>query len=229
MASFLDLVNLVLDEIDEDQLTTVSFASEADASIRRVKNYIRMKYRELFFERQDWSWARLHQTLSTVAGVATYTLDAQTDYQRLQSVYLPGEPPVELVPYQEYLRKVQEFQGVITGRPYLATVLNDQLVLFPTPAEAYTVNVIGSKIYTELMAWDHVPALPDNMIHVLFYHATYLAKLHDNEADANVWLAEYMKALQALRNSESNNHKGYAMIPEDETTTAEYYHTELLQ
>lgn len=227
--NFLNLVNMVLDEIDADQLTSVTFSTSTEADVRRVKNYINLIYRQIFFERQDWSWARLFQTETTVPGTAAYTLDASTDYERIQAVYISAEPPMELLPYQEYIRKYQTYQSDATAKPFVATVFNGQLLLYPTPSDAYTVNVVGSKIFSELSAYDDTPYLPDSMRHVLFYGATFMAKAHDNEADSQLWNGLYVDALQKLRNSEGNNHKGYAMIPEEETVTAEYYETILLE
>lgn len=227
--NFLDLVNNVLDEIDEDQLDSATFVTSTDASIRRAKRYINSVYRELFFERQDWSWVREFQTITTVDGTPAYDLSATTDTERIHAAFLSNEPPLELIPYEEYIRKYQETQTDGRGKPFLATIYNGQLKLYPTPADTYTVNVINSKKFNKLNAYDDEPYLPDGKRHVLWYGATWMASLHDREADADRWKGLYTKAVQQLRGSEGNNHKGYAIIPEEETVTSEYYESILLE
>lgn len=231
--NFLSLVNHVADEVDENNLTSLTFTTDSSAVYRRIKNYINAIYREVFLSRTDWSWARLKQNFSTTANTFEYglgTLNAQTDYERISVVNVSNEAPVELLSYQEFSRKYGESQGLVTGKPYVAYVLDGKLCLFPTPDAAYTVNVIGQKLFSELSAFDDEPLIPEGKRHVLVDGALWRAKLHEREAgESQAYAQVYQRGLQLLRDSEGNNHKGYAIIPEEETITEEYLETILLE
>jgi len=227
--NFLGLVNEVMDEIDEGQLTSSTFTTETSNEFRRVKNYINNAYREIFFERPDWSWSRLFTTLTTSAGTNSYNLHATADTESVFLVQINGEAPMEVLPYQEAFRRHSEFSTTVTGQPYVAYVFNSQLYLFPTPGGAYTVNYACKKIFSALSDYDDEPYLPEGKRHVLVYHAIWRARLHDNEPDADKFYNLYLKALQNLRNAEAQNHRGHSMIPEDETVYAEHDQIILLE
>jgi len=227
--NFLGLVNEVMDEIDEGQLTSDTFPTETSSEFRRVKNYINRIYREVFFERADWSWARLYTTLTTSAGTNAYSLHATADTESVFLVQVNGEVPMEILPYQEAFRRHGEFTTTVTGQPYVAWGFNGQLYLFPTPGGVYTINYACKKIFSALTDYDDEPYIPEGKRHVLVYGAIWLARLHDNEPDAKMFYDLYQRALQSLRNAEDQNSRGHSMVPEDETVYAEHDQIILLE
>lgn len=232
---FRQICNFVLARIDESRLDDqAAFDAETSNEFYRTKEDVNNIYRELFDEKVDWSWAQLVDSFTTVDGQRAYSkgggatnLDTLTDLQNLFMVQVGTDPTMEVISYQEFKRKYGQYEGTTTGKPYVAYVLNDELYLYPTPDDAYTVNYISKKVFSELSAHDDEPLIPDAKRDVLCWGALWLTKQHENEATFE--FQQYQKRLQAIRNSEGNNHKGFAMIPEDETVTAEYQQIILLE
>lgn len=232
--TFKDLVNQLLDEVDEDQVSTVE-GTGISSETRRCKSYLNLVYRQLFMLKPDWSWARHKDSFVTVGAQQAYTtgagaddLDTVTDMEKIHAVWLANEPALELLSYTEAKRKYGEFEGTTTGKPFMAYVLDNSLYLYPTPDQAYTVNYVASKVFLELTTDAQEPYLPDGKRHVLYLGALahLLRKEGENYSDV---FALYQQAIQELRGSEMKNHKGYAIVPEEETVTADYYESILLE
>lgn len=231
---YLAIVNLLLDEVDEQQLTTTSFSTSTEAVVRRLKNYVNLVYRAIFQERIDWSWARLKDSFVTVTSQTGYELGTDpedlnvlTDLEKIHYVQIQGEPTMELLEFNEFKRKYGQYETTTTGKPFVAYVLDSKLYLYPTPDDVYTVEYVSGKVFAELSDHDDEPYIPDSKRDVLFWGALVHAKGYENELSVEPQM--YQQRLQALRVSESNNHKGYAMIPEEETVTAEYQQIMILE
>lgn len=232
---FRQICNFVLARIDEERLNDgTAFGAATSNEFYRIKEDVNNIYRELFDEKVDWSWAQHVDTLTTVSGQknyakggTAYTVDANADLQNLFMVQVGTDPTMEILSYQEFKRKYGQYEGTTTGKPYVAYVLNDHLYLYPTPDDAYTVNYICKKLFSELTDHDDEPLIPDGKRDVLCWGALWLSKQHEHEATFE--FQQYQKRLQAIRSAEGNNHKGFAMIPEDETVTAEYQQIILLE
>lgn len=225
--TLLSLVNGILLETDEDEVSTVE-GTTLSSEVKRIKRYINNIYRELFLSKPDWSWSRYKNSFTTVSGTSAYSLNAVADVEKLHMLQINNEPTIELLSYGEFKRKYAAYETDTTGKPFAAYVLDGQVYLYPVPGEAYTVNYICNKLFLELTTDSQEPYIPDGKRHVLYYGALAMRLRHEGEDARDVYQL-YQKAVQDIRNSENNNHKGYAIIPEEETVTADYYESILLE
>jgi hypothetical protein len=213
--TFLDLVNMVLDEIDEDQVTTIETGETRE--VRRVKKYLNFVYQELFHEREDWSWARFQGTITTSATVAAYSMDATVDPEKVEYVKLSNESPMELLSYQEFKRRYGREESTASGKPFIAYILNGQLNLFPTPSAGYDVEYVAGKIYVKMTTDAAEPYIPDHFRKVLFDGALWMAMRKDNDSDTTLQLQVYQNSVQKMRDSQDSNQTTVAITPEEET------------
>jgi hypothetical protein len=219
MATFgtnLDLVNAVLEEVDEDRLDTL--AGSTEPVVMRAQKYVNLAYEDICNDGTDWPWLRLDQTLTTTAGVSEYApgdggTDAATDFENISLVQVSGEKPIDLVPYSEYSRITGGFGATSNGTPYLGTVKNGKLVLFPTPQSALAINIVAEGEYTAMSEDDDEPLLPAKYRSAIYWRALAFAKSSDHE-ETTEW-AKSEAVLSKIRGKQDNSHGGYSIIPED--------------
>lgn len=228
--NYIDIINLVLDEIDEgdEPLTASTFDTDSRIEVRRIKNYVNLAYREVFRRKADWSWARFTQSFNTVANQAAYTLNTTTNLQKIYQVYINQRKPFNLLHYSKAKRKYADLeQGLVTGEPFAAYELGGSLHLFPVPASVYTVNVIAAKKFIQLTNYNDEPLIPDDHRDCLYWYALAMAKGHDN--DLSVEYQAFESIIRAMREAEENNHGGFSLIPEEESILAEEHYGVLLE
>lgn len=215
--TFLDLVNEILPEIDEDIIDGTELVTPTKSETRRIKNYINIAYREIYTKRPRWSWSTINGTFNTVAGQNTYTvgaeLPASIDMQSINFVRLDGYSPLRMLTYEDFMRQFGYTPyGIFENQqPDVAYVKDNALVLYPTPASVTTVTYSAKKFYEALSLADDEPLIPEMHRDVLYWRALAMAKNKENEASDEYSL--YLVALKGLINSENKNHEGYSIKP----------------
>lgn len=84
-------------------------------------------------------------TFDTVDGTASYDLISEiSDFKWLQSLAIANGFYPERITLDEY-QKLIEGSSSVEGEPYKYALWNDAVYFYPTPGDAYTVNVFYSK------------------------------------------------------------------------------------
>ncbi|MGB0718496.1 MAG: phage adaptor protein, partial [Alphaproteobacteria bacterium] len=213
-STYMEIVNSIMDEIDEDPLSQSDFDDPPTAEGRRVKNYVNFAYNKVVQGKPDWSWLEFSQTFNTVANQKAYTvgteLDSTTDLSSLPTMNSADDPSMEILSYSEFKRKYAEYEGNTTGKPYIAYVHEGKLYLYPTPDQVYSIELFTQKKHTALSAYNDTPLIPIESRDVLYYGALYRATSKEFEQRRQEVLADFRQRLQDLRNNDDKNHKGHA-------------------
>lgn len=204
--NFVDIVNDVLLEIDEPEVeaSTAGFVTAATTNkeLRRVKRYVQMIYQTIYMMNKDFPWCRLVQEFDTVVNQASYEvsdLDALTDMNNLYYLQMGDSDPMRLRHYST-AKKNTAYSG-------MAYVLDDKLTFLSTPKTVETYTLIGKKKFTQLVAHDDAPLIPEELRQVLYYGAAWMAKEHDNEQSH--YAALYQQAVDSLIAGCDNAHDGF--------------------
>lgn len=221
--TFLQLVNQVLPEIDEE---TVATLENPTSEVRRVMNYINTGYELVWTEKPDWSWTRKTASFSTVPQQGGYTvgtdLDSDTNLRQVHQVQMANYPPIRLVAYQEFARTYYEGQS---GVPFIGYVQGPTLLLYPTPDQAYSITLTTGREFTPLSADNDVPLIPQTHRSMLYQFAIAMAKAHDKEGpESQTYMTLFQRKLETLRGQDDQNHGGYYIQSEDEQYLAEDQH-----
>lgn len=224
--NFLTIVNQVLLEIDEDELTSSNFDTSTDAHVKRVKNYVKRIYKQICRMKPNWSWAQNVQTFNTVASQANYSagpgLESETDLQKVHYARISTYPPLLLLPFEEVMQKYGEMLST-SGQPVIAYVLNQNLYLLPVPDQVYAIELVTGRVPEDLIDFSDVPLIPDRHSDVIVEGALWMAMRNDNDPEAANQYKSFQLAVKQLAAAEDNNHIGHQMKSEDDLGAAADY------
>lgn len=154
-------------------------------------------YREMMTYHK-WSWLHQSSTITTQAGLAEYSVEANTAWIA-GPMWIDGTQQVKRVSLQELRR----WQGTLatSSRPSMYAVLARRLVVFyPTPSAAYTIGYDYDIQYGDLVSDDEQPSIPvtDQWVWIAGVYA--MLRSMDNRFDAGTQEASgrYRAGLQSL-------------------------------
>jgi hypothetical protein len=206
-STFFKLVNSLLVEMNEQSIATLEGVN--NSTVLRMKNYINLVYQQLFDMKPDWSWTRMQQYLTTLPQQDTYTtgttpqsLLPETDFDRIYWIQGQARESIQLMHYLDFKRKFDELLHTGHTSPSFAYVLNNTLVLYPTPQQATVLKITSNQLFKELVQNTDEPLLPESKRNILFHGALSLALSHDNQSPAMHYNL-YKQGIENLKLSEN--------------------------
>jgi hypothetical protein len=185
-SNFLKLTNLVLNELNEVELTSTTFgnavgfqkvaASAVNKSINQIQN-------------QQWEWPFNHDstTLTLTPGVPFYTLPANTKSVDWDTFFVRRDDtlaspqraqPMRLISYDDYVhkRKAEDMQGDSTSWRcplYVFRTQGDQAGFSAYPNQAYTIEYEYWLNQADMINYDDLASVPDRFNDTIVDGAMY--------------------------------------------------------
>jgi hypothetical protein len=154
------MARLTLSDI-RSRAREVAEVSSADVSDALMDLFIRDGYNRIIDLERRWPFLEVSFTMNTVANQTAYTIDDYTDHtiREVVSIVDPDHVRLDFVSY-EIAEETFVTNDAPSGRPMFASHWADQIHLFPTPKEVYTLNV---RAYREPTDWITAGTAPDGV------------------------------------------------------------------
>ena len=183
--TYLELINTVLREINEVEITTVSTTRGIQTS---VKDFINKAQRDIINSEVEWPFTVVNLSLTTVAGQAEYSraADAKTiDYDSftVQESASTAERTLQYLSFEEYLERFNEIDtnptGDAQGLPvYVYQTPDNKIGLSPVPDVAtYTVRYYYYQTTSDMATNTDTPVIPERFHDVIVNRARYFAHM----------------------------------------------------
>ena len=138
--TFLELINAVLREVNEVELTTIGSSRGIQTS---VKDFINKAQRDIINSEVEWPFTIVSGTITTVAGQAEYTKPTNTktidfDSFTVQESASTSEKTLSYLSFEEYVERYNEIDtnpsGNSHGLPeYVYLTPDDKIGFSPVP------------------------------------------------------------------------------------------------
>ncbi|MBY0451220.1 MAG: hypothetical protein K2X01_11410 [Cyanobacteria bacterium] len=189
--NFLEIVNEVLNELDTP---TVSTLSGATGLTKRVMNWVNRTISDIFNRSNDWAFREATGSLTTVAGVDTYSLASTVDVDSFKTLVLRDTKiPLTYLDYEDW-----DQRNSTSGIPGCYTIFQNQIILSPKPDKAYTLDYRHQVKPVKLVNDTDTPIIPDKWHHVILDGSTYRAKLFLNDEDFRDQQALYEQGIKLM-------------------------------
>ena len=215
--TFLQLINAVLREINEVEITTVSSTRGIQTS---VKDFINKAQRDIINSEVEWPFTVVSQSFTTTAGTAEYSResDAKTvDYDSftVQESASTSERKLKYLSFNEYLERRNEADtNPDTSSRALPEFIyktpDQKLGLSPVPdVSTYTVRYYYYKTVSDMSANTDTPTIPERFHDVIVNRARYYTHMLRSDVQfSQLALKDYVDGLGRLR-IELINRKDY--------------------
>jgi len=215
--TFLELINAVLREINEVEITTVSSTRGIQTS---VKDFINKSQRDIINSEVEWPFTVVNQSFTTTAGTGEYSResDAKTvDYDSftVQESASTAEKQLKYLSFNEYLERRNEADtNPDTGSralPEFVYKTPDQKIgLSPVPdVSTYTVRYYYYQTTSDLVNNTDVSVIPERFHDVIVNRARYYTHMLRSDIQfAQLADRDYKEGLLRLR-VELINRKDY--------------------
>lgn len=215
--TYLELVNAVLREINEVEITNVSSTRGVQSS---VKDFINKAQRDIINSEVEWPFTVASQSFTTTAGTAEYSResDAKTvDYDSftIQESASTSERKLKYLSFDEYLEKRNEADtnpdtGSRALPEYIYKTPDSKIGLSPVPDLAtYTVRYYYYQTTSDLAVNADTPIIPERFHDVIVNRARYYAHMLRSDVQfSQLALRDYTEGLGRMR-IELINRKDY--------------------
>lgn len=215
--TYLELVNAVLREINEVEITNVSSTRGVQSS---VKDFINKSQRDIINSEVEWPFTVASQSFTTTAGTAEYSResDAKTvDYDSftIQESASTSERKLKYLSFDEYLEKRNEADtnpdtGSRALPEYIYKTPDSKIGLSPVPDLAtYTVRYYYYQTTSDLAVNADTPIIPERFHDVIVNRARYYAHMLRSDVQfSQLALRDYTEGLGRMR-IELINRKDY--------------------
>jgi len=179
--TFLELINAVLREINEVEITTVASTRGIQTS---VKDFINKSQRDIINSEVEWPFTVVNYNFTTVASQAEYSraADAKTidfDSFTIQESASTAERTLKYLSFEEYLEGFNETDtnptGDAEGLPaYVYQTPDDKIGLSPVPdVSTYTVRHYYYQTNVDMVNNTDTPIIPERFHDVIVNRARY--------------------------------------------------------
>jgi hypothetical protein len=158
------------------ELITVPAARFKETQRGSVKRWINDRYAELW-GLEDWSFRKAFATLPVVGGTNVAT--APTDMAAPLGIWDNFGNRLIYMPTRDYF--TIHLAGTSSGTPGNFTMVNDQILLDPTPSGSASFTIHYDKAVTLLSADGDVPAFPAAYHYLLVHGATATGSVQVND------------------------------------------------
>ena len=215
--TFLQLINSVLREINEVEITTVSTTRGIQTS---VKDFINKAQRDIINSEVEWPFTVVSQSFTTTAGTAEYSQESDSktvDYDSftVQESASTSEKKLRFLSFTEYLDRRNETDTNPSDDSralpeFVYTTPDNKIGLSPVPdVSTYTVRYYYYKTVSDLSANTDTPTIPERFHDVIVNRARYYTHMLRSDVQfSQLALRDYTEGLSRMR-IELINRKDY--------------------
>lgn len=224
MTTYLDMINLGLEDINETPLTITQFSSPRGIQ-KTMKGFVNRVYFDIANESSEWPWlqntvSRVEGTsvLETTQGVQWYDMDDTTLEVDWLTFYLTDKDPtvssasppkvsksLTYLTYDQWAReyrnkdnqRVPEQQGTPS---YVIRHPNGKIGISQVPDDTYYIEYFLWKSATSFSAYDDVIPIPEEFNNVFIHRLRYYLWLfRENTEQANLANRDYGDSLASMK------------------------------
>jgi hypothetical protein len=215
--TFLELINSVLREINEVEITTVSSTRGIQTS---VKDFINKSERDIINSEVEWPFTVVSQSFTTTAGTAEYSQESNSktvDYDSftVQESASTSERKLRYISFTEYLdsRNETDTNPNTDSRSlpeFVYTTPDNKIGLSPVPdVSTYTVRYYYYQTVSDMSANTDTPTIPERFHDVIVNRARYYTHMLRSDVQfSQLALRDYTEGLSRMR-IELINRKDY--------------------
>ena len=215
--TFLELINSVLREINEVEITTVSSTRGIQTS---VKDFINKSERDIINSEVEWPFSVVSQSFTTTAGTAEYSQESNSktvDYDSftVQESASTSERKLRYISFTEYLdsRNETDTNPNTDSRSlpeFVYTTPDNKIGLSPVPdVSTYTVRYYYYQTVSDMSANTDTPTIPERFHDVIVNRARYYTHMLRSDVQfSQLALRDYTEGLSRMR-IELINRKDY--------------------
>lgn len=214
--NFLDLTNELQRRLNEVELTSSTFPT-ARGQHALSKDSVNSAIQHINQEEFQWPWNHSEKTQTLTAGVVRYdyptdakTVDFNSFRIKANSSLNVATTKLEVLQYEEYLSKFvdAEYTSSTTVRDvpkYVVRTPNREIIVVPSPKDAYELVYEYYTYSTNLSTYTDVPAIPEQYRHVVLDGASYYAYLFRGDAQqAQLSLVKFEQGIKNMRSLHIN-------------------------
>ena len=206
--TYLELINAVLREINEVEITTVSTTRGIQTS---VKDFINKAQRDIINSEVEWPFTVVSQSFTTTASTAEYNResDAKTidfDSFTVQESATTAEKALQYLSFEEYLERYNETDtnpnGDAEALPrFVYSTPDNKIGLSPVPdVSTYTVRYYYYQTTSDMSANTDTPTIPERFHGVIVNRARYYAHMLRSDVQfSQLALRDYESGLARMR------------------------------
>jgi len=215
--TFLELINAVLREVNEVELTTLASSRGIQTS---VKDFINKSQRDIINSEVEWPFTIVSTSFTTTASTAEYTPPASVktidfDTFTVQESATTAEKSLSYLSFNEYIEHYNEVDtnpnGDSEGLPrYVYFTPDEKIGLSPVPdVSTYTVRYYYYATHSDMVAATDTPAIPERFHDVIVNRARYYTHMLRSDTQfSQLALRDYEQGLNRMR-VELINRKDY--------------------
>jgi len=215
--NYLELINAVLREVNEVELTTLASARGIQASVR---DFINKSQRDIINSEVEWPFTVTAGTITTTAGTAEYTKPATAktidfDSFTVQESATTSEKKLKYISFEEYIEKLNESDTDPAGGSqalpqYVYLTPDENIGLSPVPdLSTYTVRYYFYATHTDMTLATDTPVIPERFHDVIVNRARYYTHMLRSDTQfSQLALKDYTDGLARMR-VELINRKDY--------------------
>lgn len=215
--TFLELINAVLREVNEVELTTLASSRGIQTS---VKDFINKSQRDIINSEVEWPFTVTAGTITTTAGTGEYAKPAAAktidfDSFTIQESATTPEKTLQYISFNEYLERLNEADTNPSGGgqalpQYVYFTPDEKIGLSPVPdLSTYTARYYYYATHTDMVAATDTPAIPERFHDVIVNRARYYTHMLRSDTQfSQLALRDYEQGLGRMR-VELINRKDY--------------------
>lgn len=209
-SSYLVLINNVLRDLNEVELTASNFASSRGIQTA-VKDYVNRAIDDIINSDTEWPFTVLQASFTTTDGTRLYTKESEAktiDYDSFLFLEAAdkSEKKLRYLSYSEYLDSYHERDTDPTGNSedtpvYVYTNPEDKIGLSPVPdSSTYTIKYFYYTTHTPLSASTDTSIIPLRFENVIIERAKYYAfTLRGETQNAQLAQVQFDKYIKRMR------------------------------
>jgi hypothetical protein len=192
----LDLVNYVLRHTDYP--AELSEIAEDTMGVRAL-DCVNQAIEEIFNANHRWRWRRTINTLSLTASQEATDLPATVDPDTIEDVLRTSDNQ-SLTFYEVWeWQQQKKGRGSSSGDPEIYTIVNDQILVFPTPSSGKSVSFYAQTLPEVLASTADTTTIPSKWhFSALAPAALYYMKLFLGDPDIGAQERIKQRGLQAM-------------------------------
>lgn len=215
--NYLDLINAVLREVNEVELTTLASARGIQSSI---SDFINKSQRDIINSEVEWPFTVTTGSITTTAGTAEYSKPATAktidfDSFTVQESATTAEKKLKYISFEEYIEKLNEADTDPAGGSqalpqYVYLTPDEKIGLSPVPdLSTYTVRYYYYATHTDMTLATDTPVIPERFHDVIVNRARYYTHMLRSDTQfSQLALKDYNDGLARMR-VELINRKDY--------------------
>lgn len=215
--NYLELINSVLREVNEVELTAIGSARGIQTS---VKDFINKSQRDIINSEVEWPFTVTSGSITTTAGTSEYSKPATAktidfDSFTVQESASTSERTLRYLSFEEYIERYNERDTNPSGDSralpeYVYLTPDDKIGFSPVPdLSTYTVRYYYYSTHTDMSAATDTPTIPERFHDVIVNRARYYTHMLRSDTQfSQLALRDYEQGLNRMR-VELINRKDY--------------------